>query len=92
MSRLSQPEKPFDPETAEPRFSICMTSRFANSLKGRTERELQLARDEYFRHRSMVEKTRLTEKTFINFLEYLDKTEEMLIDHPSTQGQRKSPG
>lgn len=25
MSRLSQPEKPFDPATAEQRFSICMT-------------------------------------------------------------------
>ncbi|MDP1956275.1 MAG: transposase family protein [Polaromonas sp.] len=60
---------------------LALTSRYANTLKGRTERELHLAREEYFRHRRMVEKTRLTEKTFINFLEYLDRTEAMLIDH-----------
>ncbi|MDO8773122.1 MAG: transposase family protein [Burkholderiaceae bacterium] len=71
---------------------IELTSRFANALKGRTERELRLARDEYFRHRGLVEKQRLTEKTFINFLEYLDRTEEMLIDHHRSIEMRRATG
>lgn len=71
---------------------IELTSKFANCLRGRTERELKLARDEYFRHRSLVEKTRLTEKTFINFLEYLDRTEEMLIDHHRAIEMRRATG
>ncbi len=71
---------------------IELTSKFANCLRGRTERELKLARDEYFRHRSLVEKTRLTEKTFINFLEFLDRTEEMLIDHHRAIEMRRATG
>jgi putative transposase len=71
---------------------IELTSRFANTLKGRTERELEIARAEYFRHRSLVEKTRLTEKTFVTFLEYLDRTEEMLIEHHRAIEMRRSAG
>jgi putative transposase len=71
---------------------IELTSKFANCLRGRTERELKLARDEYFRHRSLVEKTRLTEKTFIDFLEFLDRTEEMLIDHHRAIEMRRATG
>jgi putative transposase len=71
---------------------IELTSKFANSLRGRTERELKLARDEYFRHRGIVEKQRLTEKTFINFLEHLDRTEEMLIDHHRAIEMRRATG
>jgi hypothetical protein len=88
----------FDPTDMSTAFALVegkwleLTSRFANTLKGRTERELQLARDEYFRHRSMVEKTRLTERTFVNFLEYLDKTEEMLIDHHRAIEMRRAAG
>lgn len=88
----------FDPTDMSIAFALVegkwleLTSRFANTLKGRTERELQLARDEYFRHRSMVEKTRLTERTFVNFLEYLDKTEEMLIDHHRAIEMRRAAG
>ena len=88
----------FDPADMSIAFALVqgkwleLTSRYANTLKGRTERELQLARDEYFRHRSLVEKTRLTEKTFINFLEYLDKTEKMLIDHHRAIEMRRATG
>jgi putative transposase len=71
---------------------IELKSRFANSLKGRTERELRLARDEYFRHRGLVEKARLTEKTFVDFLQYLDRTEEMLIDHHRAIEMRRATG
>ena len=71
---------------------IELKSRFANALRGRTERELRLARDEYFRHRGLVEKARLTEKTFVDFLEYLDRTEEMLIDHHRAIEMRRAMG
>lgn len=67
-------------------------SRFANELKNRTERELQLARLEYFKHRRQVEKARLTEKTFVEFLQYLDHTEDMLLDHHRANEMRRAAG
>ena len=88
----------FDPTDMSIAFALVdgkwleLKSRFANALKGRTERELHLARDEYFRHRSKVEKTRLTEKTFITFLEYLDKTEDVLIDRHRAIEMRRAAG
>jgi putative transposase len=69
-----------------------LSSRFALQLRGRTERELQIARDEYFRGRQKVERTRLTEKTFITFLEYLDRTEQMLRTHHQANEMRRAQG
>lgn len=69
-----------------------LTSRFSSQLKNRTERELQLARMEYFKHRQQVEKHRLTEKTFVEFLEHLDRTEAMLQDHHRANEMRRTSG
>lgn len=71
---------------------MLITSRFSVQLKNRTERELHLARMEYFKHRQKVEKHRLTERTFIEFLEYLDRTEEMLQDHHRANEMRRASG
>jgi putative transposase len=58
-----------------------LQSRFYHELKNRTERELQVAREEFKRRRGQVELVRLTDTRFVNFLHELDSMEDMLIEH-----------
>jgi putative transposase len=70
---------------------ITVKSRFASVLTGRTERELALAREEWLRRRSQVDKTRLNEPRFIKFLLELDETEALLIEQMRARAEREAP-
>jgi hypothetical protein len=70
---------------------VTLKSRFASVLTGRTERELTLAREEWLRRRSQVEKTRLNEPRFIKFLLELDETEALLIEQMRARAEREAP-
>lgn len=71
---------------------IELTSRFADELKGRSERELQIVRDEYAKRRSDVECERLNDKTFVEFLKYIDHTESILLQRRRTLEMLQSNG
>ena len=70
---------------------VTLKSRFASVLTGRTERELALAREEWLRRRSQVEKTRLNEPRFIKFLLELDETEALLVEQMRARAEREAP-
>jgi transposase InsO family protein len=69
---------------------IRLRSRFYAELRGRGERELRIAREEYKKRRSDVEKLRLSESSFVKFLLQLDATEEMLIEHHRSIEMRRA--
>jgi hypothetical protein len=71
---------------------VTLKSRFAVVLARRTERELALAREEWLRRRSQVDKTRLTETAFVKFLIELDETEALLVEQLRANAERASLG
>jgi putative transposase len=71
---------------------ITLKSRFASILTGRTERELALAREEWLRRRSQVERSRLNESSFVKFLLELDETEALLVEQLRANAERDMSG
>lgn len=69
---------------------VTLRSRFFAELKGRGERELIVAREQYRKRRGDVEKLRLSESSFVKFLLEMDKTEEMLIEHHRSIEMRRA--
>jgi putative transposase len=69
-----------------------LQSRFFHELKNRTEREMQVAREEFKRRRGQVEMGRLTDGRFISFLHELDAMEDILIEHHRAIAEKQVRG
>lgn len=68
---------------------IPLQSRFAQTLRHRSEREVALATTEWRKRRSNVERTRLTDSKLVKFLQEIDQTETLLLERRRATEERR---
>jgi putative transposase len=68
---------------------IPLQSRFAQTLRHRSEREIALATAEWRKRRSDVERTRLTDFKLVKFLQEIDQTETLLMERRRAAEERR---
>lgn len=68
---------------------IPLQSRFAQTLRHRSEREVALATAEWRKRRSDVERTRLTDSKLVKFLKEIDQTETLLLERRQAAEERR---
>ncbi len=84
--------EPFDMSRAYAFVDRCwvvLKSRFAETLRYRSEREVELATTEWRKRRSVVERTRLTDAKLVEFLREIDQTETLLLERRRAAEERR---